>query len=108
MTEIFAATLRFFPGITTATVRAFLSPTIRGVVLETYGAGNAPQRPDIIEAIKEACTRGVVIVAISQCSKGTVSAHYETGRALLNIGVVSGGDMTPEVSIPTPSIPRYF
>ncbi|OCH88208.1 L-asparaginase [Obba rivulosa] len=93
------STLRLFPGITAATVRAFLMPPTRGVVLETFGAGNAPQRPDLMEALKEACDRGVVIVAISQCAKGSVSDAYETGRTLLMAGVVSGGDMTPECAL---------
>ena len=91
------ATLRLFPGITADTVRAFLLPPIRGVVLETFGAGNAPQRSDLMAALREASDRGIVIVAISQCSKGSVSGAYETGRTLLNAGVVPGGDMTPEV-----------
>jgi lysophospholipase len=73
-------------------------PPIRGVVLETYGAGNAPQRSDLMSSLKEACDRGVVIVAISQCAKGSVSDAYETGRTLLQVGVVPGADMTPEVS----------
>ena len=91
------ATLRLFPGITGATIRAFLMPPTRGVVLETFGAGNAPQRADLVEALKEACDNGVIIVAITQCSKGSVSDAYETGRSLLQAGVVPGGDMTPEV-----------
>jgi lysophospholipase len=73
-------------------------PPIRGVVLETFGAGNAPQRADFMLSLKEACERGIVIVAISQCAKGSVSDAYETGRTLLRAGVVPGGDMTPEVS----------
>ncbi len=73
---------------------------IKGVVLETFGAGNAPQRADVMEALKEACDRGVVVVAITQCSKGSVSDAYETGRTLLQAGVIPGGDMTPEVRIP--------
>ena len=92
------ATLRLFPGITGATIRAFVMAPTRGVVLETFGAGNAPQRPDLVAALKEACDNGVVIVAITQCSKGSVSDAYETGRSLLQAGVVPGGDMTPEVS----------
>jgi lysophospholipase len=87
-----------FPGISGATLKAFCMPPVRGVVLETFGAGNAPQRPDITDSLKEACDRGIIIVAISQCTKGMVSDAYETGRALLQIGVVPGGDMTPEVS----------
>ena len=92
------ATLRLFPGITGATIRAFVMPPTRGIVLETFGAGNAPQRADLVEALKEACDNGVVIVAITQCSKGSVSDAYESGRSLLQAGVVPGGDMTPEVS----------
>lgn len=72
-------------------------PSTKGVILETFGAGNAPQRPDLMNAIRQACDRGVVVVAISQCSKGSVSDAYETGRTLLQAGVVPGGDMTPEV-----------
>jgi lysophospholipase len=71
---------------------------MRGVVLETYGAGNAPQRSDLMTVLKDACARGVVIVGISQCVKGTVTDAYETGRTLQQVGVIPGGDMTPEVS----------
>ena len=62
------------------------------------GAGNAPQRPELTDTLREACDRGVVIVAISQCTRGAVSDAYETGRKLLQAGVIPGGDMTPEVS----------
>jgi lysophospholipase len=70
------------------------------VVLETFGAGNAPQRKDLMSTLHEACERGVVIVAITQCAKGSVSNAYETGRTLLQAGIIPGGDMTPEVSTP--------
>ncbi|KAJ6630575.1 asparaginase-domain-containing protein [Mycena sp. CBHHK59/15] len=95
----YVATLRLFPGIATATIRAFVAPPIRGVVLESFGSGNAPQRPDLIYALKEACDRGVVIVAISQCMKGSVSDAYEAGRELQQAGVVPGSDMTPECAL---------
>ncbi|KAG6865920.1 hypothetical protein C0991_010421 [Blastosporella zonata] len=93
------ATLRLFPGIAAATIRAFFLPPIRGVILETFGAGNAPQRADLMQALKEACDRGVIVVAITQCTKGSVSDVYETGRTLLQAGVVSGNDMTPECAL---------
>jgi lysophospholipase len=94
------ASLRLFPGITEATVRAFFSPPIAGVVLETYGSGNAPtNRQDILQIIKEACDRGVVVVNCSQCKKATVTSLYETGVALLKIGVIPGADMTPECAL---------
>jgi len=106
MTNSFLGTLRLFPGITTATVRAFLAPPIQGLVLETFGAGNAPHRQDLKQVLKEACDRGVIIVAISQCAKGSVSAAYETGRSLQAIGVLPGGDMTPEVKRAISKLPR--
>jgi lysophospholipase len=87
-----------FPGITSAIVSSFLAEPTQGAILETFGAGNAPQREDLMSALKKACDRGVVIVAISQCAKGSVSDAYETGRTLLNAGVVAGGDMTTEVN----------
>ncbi|KAG2139118.1 asparaginase-domain-containing protein [Suillus bovinus] len=93
------ATLRLFPGMTGATARAFLAPPTRGIVLETFGAGNASQRPDLLAAFKDACDGGVVIVAISQCIKGSVSGDYETGQTLIQAGVVPGGDMTPECAL---------
>ncbi|KAJ3306244.1 hypothetical protein HDV03_000164 [Kappamyces sp. JEL0829] len=94
------ASLRLFPGITKETVQAFFSPSIAGVVLESYGSGNAPSnRPDILEIIHAACKRGVVVINCSQCKKATVSATYETGVALFNIGVVPGADMTPECAL---------
>ncbi|KAJ3287973.1 hypothetical protein HK104_008387 [Borealophlyctis nickersoniae] len=87
-------------GITEATVRAFLSPPIKGVVLETYGSGNAPNnRPDILAAMKEASDRGVVIVNCTQCKRGLVTDIYATGKALLEINVVPGSDMTPECAL---------
>lgn len=62
------ASLRLFPGITESTIRTFLAPPIQGVVLETYGAGNAPStRADLIAALKEANERGIVIVNCTQC-----------------------------------------
>lgn len=48
-------------------------------------------------AIKEACDQGIVIVTISQCAKGSVTAIYAGGRGLAAAGVVAGADMTPEV-----------
>ncbi|KAI9098203.1 asparaginase-domain-containing protein [Phlyctochytrium arcticum] len=94
------ATLRLFPGITEATVRAFLAPPIRGVVLETYGSGNAPNnRPDILAALKDASDRGIVVVNCTQCKRGLVTDLYATGKALLKVGVVPGSDMTPECAL---------
>ena len=65
-------------------MRAFLQPPMRGVVLQSYGAGNGPDgRTEILELLKEACDRGVLIVNISQCAKGRVSSGYATGKVRL-------------------------
>ncbi|XP_068194944.1 60 kDa lysophospholipase isoform X2 [Antennarius striatus] len=92
--------LRLFPGITAATVRAFLQPPMEGVVLETYGSGNAPDnRPDLLEELKKATDAGVVIINCTQCLRGTVSTSYATGKVLIDAGLVVGGDMTPEAAL---------
>lgn len=93
--------LRLFPGITGATLRQVLRDPVRGLVLETYGAGNAPTRDDdLLDALAEASARGVVIVNVTQCLRGAVRMHaYATGRGLQEAGVVSGGDMTAEAAL---------
>ncbi|XP_037343005.2 L-asparaginase-like [Pungitius pungitius] len=92
--------LRLFPGITTATVTAFLQQPMEGVVLETYGSGNAPNnRPDLLAALKEATDNEVIIMNCTQCLKGTVSASYATGQVLNDAGLISGGDMTSEAAL---------
>ncbi|KAG1552253.1 hypothetical protein G6F51_001342 [Rhizopus arrhizus] len=91
--------LRLFPGISDSTIRAFLAPPLQGVVLETFGAGNAPCRPDLLKALKEASDRGVVIVNCTQCRKGLVTDAYATGKQLASAGVVPGADMTAECAL---------
>ena len=79
--------LRLFPSIRTETVAHFLSPPIEGVVLQCYGAGNLPNnREDIMELLKKAVQRGVLITTVTQCNHGTVSGIYEAGKALQVIG----------------------
>lgn len=92
--------LRLFPGITAATVRAFLQPPMQGVVLETYGSGNAPDnRPDLLDELKNATSAGVIIINCTQCLRGTVSMSYATGKVLMDAGLIPGGDMTPEAAL---------
>ncbi|XP_078262606.1 60 kDa lysophospholipase isoform X2 [Rhinoraja longicauda] len=92
--------LRLFPGITAATVKAFLQPPMEGIVLETYGSGNAPDnRPDILAEFKKAIDRGVLIINCTQCLRGTVTESYATGKALSDIGLIAGCDMTPEAGL---------
>ena len=72
-------------------------PEARGIILRTYGSGNAPQQPWLLNAIRNATDEGKVVVNITQCDAGAVEMGlYETGNQLLKAGVVSGGDMTIE------------
>ena len=92
--------MRLFPGISAAVVRNVLAAPMQGIVLETYGVGNAPQEPDMLAALHEATARGVVIVNCTQCLRGTVDMEkYATGDALREAGVVSGFDMTPPAAL---------
>lgn len=92
--------LRLFPSITLAVVEAFLDPPVEGVVLQTFGAGNGPTaRTDIMDAIRKATGRGVLILNCSQCLHGGVDPSYETGNELLQAGVIPGADMTPEAAL---------
>lgn len=93
--------VKLFPGIRPQTLRAMLLESgAKGVVLETYGAGNAPTTEWFVELVKEAVARGVVVVNVSQCKDGAVQMHlYETGLKLQEAGVVSGHDMTLEAAV---------
>jgi L-asparaginase len=93
--------LKLFPGITPPVVKSILSsPDLRGVVLETFGAGNAPTAPWLLELLQEAIERGVFILNVSQCDEGRVDqGHYETSRYLLEMGVIGGADITTEAAI---------
>ncbi|MDR1500285.1 MAG: type I asparaginase [Tannerellaceae bacterium] len=93
--------LRLFPGIPRDMVGGILGLTgYKGVVMETYGSGNAPSSEDFIGPLRAAVERGVVIVNVTQCLTGSVAMErYETGRKLLEIGVLSGYDMTTECAV---------
>ena len=95
------AILKIFPGINKATVEAILTiPNIRGVILETFGSGNAPNDKWFINCIKAAINRGIVILNVTQCYRGSVDMEkYETGTDLLKAGVYSGYDITTEAAI---------
>lgn len=94
------ADLRLFPGISPELLRSFLQPPLEGAVLHTYGVGNAPTHPEFLAALREATERGVVIVNCTQCLEGCVDMNdYETGRRLLEVGLISGYDMTSEAAL---------
>ena len=93
--------LKLFPGITQPVVESIVNiKNLRGIVLETFGAGNAPTDPWFLDTLKEAIDRGVLIFNVSQCQGGRVTqGQYQTSKQLLQIGVVSGADITTEAAI---------
>jgi L-asparaginase len=95
------AALRIFPGISAAIVRQVVQPPLRGLVLEAYGVGNAPDRDvALLDTLAEATARGLVTVSVTQCLRGTVDlGDYATGSALARAGVVSGYDLTAEAAL---------
>lgn len=104
ITELGAATVsafRLFPGLEAASLENVLAPPVQGVVLECFGAGNAPDQDEaFLDTLRAATDRGVVIVAVTQPLRGTADLDlYATGQALADAGVVSGYDMTTEAAL---------
>lgn len=95
------AVFSIFPGIQEKIIRNFLhSNDLRGIVMRTYGSGNAPQSSWLTPLLRQASQRGVVIVNISQCVAGSVEmGRYDTGYQLKDLGIISGHDSTVEAAI---------
>ncbi len=95
------AIIKIFPGINETVLAAiFEIPQLKGIVLETYGAGNAPTEDWFLTLLKKGIARGLQIVNVTQCSIGSVTmGKYETSTALKEIGVISGKDITTEAAI---------
>lgn len=95
------AVLKLYPGINLNTVRSVIqTPGLRALIIETYGSGNAPTVSWLIDELGQAIQKGLIILNISQCSGGRVTqGKYETSKALSEIGVLSGVDMTVEAAL---------
>lgn len=92
--------LNLYPGIHTALIEHILNQPIQALILLTFGAGNAPQDPKMLEQFHQATERGVIIVNLSQCMQGSVNmASYATGQTLQKAGMISGFDMTKEAAL---------
>lgn len=95
------AILKVHPGINENVVSALVhNPEIRAIILETYGSGNALTEDWFIDLLHDAIKRGKILLNITQCLVGTVDmTHYETGRSLMDIGVLNGYDLTTEAGL---------
>ncbi|TRW26704.1 asparaginase [Flavobacterium zepuense] len=95
------AIVKMFPGLNVQVLQAIVNiPGLKGIVLETYGAGNAPSEDWFINILQNAINGGLQVVNVTQCSGGRVNmGHYETSTLLKEIGVISGADITTEAAI---------
>ncbi|MDP4187244.1 MAG: type I asparaginase [Bacteroidota bacterium] len=95
------AILKIFPGISHRVVESIFGiKGLRAIIIETFGAGNAPVDPWFIDDIKYAIKKGLIILNITQCNAGSVEmGRYETSLELLKSGVISGYDMTTEAAV---------
>lgn len=93
--------IKMFPGINQKVLETLVHiPDLKGIVLETYGSGNAPTEEWFIELLQQAINSGIHIVNVTQCSGGSVNmGKYETSSELKKIGVISGKDCTTEAAI---------
>ena len=90
-----------FPGIQQKVVEKVLGATeVKGIIFRTYGAGNAPQKKWLVDALSKATAEGKIIINITQCAGGSVHMErYETGLQLIEAGVISGHDSTVEAAL---------
>ncbi len=95
------AVFKLFPGFSRELLRAILSvPDLQALILETYGAGNAPTESWLIDELRTAIKNGLHIVNVTQCSGGRViMGQYETSRALLDLDLINGSDITTEAAV---------
>ena len=99
--EIPIGVLKIFPGIQFELFESIMTEKLKGVVLETFGAGNIPSyNHALLPIIKKAYLSGTIIAVCSQCMQGTVSlGAYATSKALQEVDAVGGGDMTTEAAV---------
>ncbi len=95
------AFLKLFPGISETVIQSVLQvPGLKGIVLETFGAGNAPRYQMLLEQLEAAIARGIFILNVTQCEGGrVVQGQYGASVRLAGIGVISGADITSEAAI---------
>ncbi|HET8838143.1 MAG TPA: asparaginase [Flavobacteriaceae bacterium] len=93
--------VKLFPGINEEIFQHIITAkNLKGIILETYGSGNATNDDWFINLLKDALNRGIAIVNVTQCSGGRVEmGQYETSTRLKKIGVISGKDITTEAAV---------
>ena len=92
--------ITLYPGISTDVIRNTLQQPVKALVLLSFGVGNAPQTPSFLAQLEQANRDDIIVLNCTQCLRGKVNmTGYANGNALREVGVVSGGDMTPEAAL---------
>lgn len=93
--------LKLYPGINSQTVNAILNTEgLKGVIIESFGSGNAPTADWFIDALSQAMNNGIILINVTQCVAGTVKhGKYETSSAFKQLGIINGHDMTTEAAL---------
>ena len=95
------AILKLFPGMNQSILRSVLNTSeLKGLILETYGSGNAPTESWLMDLLQEALDKGIHIINVTQCSGGSVvMGRYETSKHLERLNIINGKDITTEAAI---------
>lgn len=95
------AILKLYPGINRKLVQSIIKTEgLRGLIIETFGSGNAPTYQWFLDDLKQFIDNGGIILNVTQCHGGSVEMGlYETSRQMLSAGVISGKDITSEASV---------
>ncbi len=89
--------IKSFPGISKEFIEYHIDKGYKGLVIEGTGLGHVPN--DLIDSFKRAQDENIPVIMTSQCLYGRVNMNvYSTGRNILDAGVISGRDMTPETT----------
>ena len=89
-----------YPGISIELFNNILQQPVKALILRTFGVGNAPESPELLEVLRKADEEGIVLVNLTQCIQGRVNmSGYATGNALAKSGVISGADLTIEAAL---------
>jgi L-asparaginase len=93
--------LKLFPGLQASVLEQVINtPNIKGMIIETFGSGNAPNEKWFLDLMQKAIEKNIFIINVTQCSSGSVNMGvYETGTELKKIGIISGYDTTIEAAI---------
>lgn len=91
-----------FPGFNPDILHAIISSphAPKGIVLKTYGSGNAPTTANFMKLLERLREQGIVVVNVTQCERGGIEEGvYETNHLMSKMNIVGGSDMTPEAAI---------